>query len=68
MQKILSENTVRVAIANGKAYWVKDNQIFTSGVDKEGHIDIENARIIDVFSLSEKETKSLLKIIDNLSE
>lgn len=68
MQKILTENTVRVAIVGGKAYWVKDNHVYTSGLDEEGHIDIDNAHIVDVFSLNEKETKNLLKIIDNLTD
>jgi hypothetical protein len=68
MQRVIKDNNVSVAILNDYAYWVKNNSIFRSKVSDEGLIDIDNASEIDVFSLNERETKNLLKIIDSISE
>lgn len=61
------DEEVNVAIMNNKAYWIKDNNIYTSNINEFGDIDIKNAKTIDVFSLSNSEAKLLLKIVDNLN-
>ena len=61
------DKEVDVAIMNNKAYWIKDNNIYTSNINQFGDIDIKNAKTIDVFSLSNSEAKLLLKIVDNLN-
>ena len=66
LQEYLSKIRTNFAIVNDKAYWVKNNNVYESVVRSNGTIDIKNAKTIDVFSLSEKEMKSLLKIIDSL--
>jgi GTP-binding protein EngB required for normal cell division len=66
LQEYLSKIRTNFAIVNDKAYWVKNNNVYESVVRSDGTIDIKNAKAIDVFSLSEKEMKSLLKIIDSL--
>lgn len=68
MQKVIKNTNVSVAIVNDYAYWVKNNNIYKSKVLDDGVIDVDNASKIDVFSLNEKETKNLLKIIDSISE
>ncbi len=68
MQKTLKNSNVSVAIVNDYAYWVKNNSIYKSRVSDDGFIDVDNALEIDVFSLNERETKNLLKIIDSISE
>lgn len=68
MQKTLKNSNVSVAIVNDYAYWVKNNSIYKSKVSDDGFIDVDNALEIDVFSLNERETKNLLKIIDSISE
>lgn len=68
IEQFIESLSVRIAIVNNQAYWIQDNQVYKSGLDENGRVDIDNATPIDVFSLNEKETKNLLKIIDNLSE
>jgi len=68
MQRVIKDSNVSVAIVNDYAYWVKNNSIYRSKVSEEGFIDVDNASEIDVFSLNEKETKNLLKIIDSISD
>jgi hypothetical protein len=53
---------------NNKAYWIRNNTVFSSKLDEEGNVDISNAEKVDVFSLSEKEMKSLMSIIDSLNK
>jgi hypothetical protein len=61
-------NNVSVAIFNDKAYWVKNNNIYTAFVDEDGDIDVAKAEKIDVFSLNQKEVTNLLKIIDKIKQ
>lgn len=61
------DEEVEVAIINNKAYWIKNNLLYTSKVNEFGDIDIKNAAPIDVFSLSNKEMQMLLKIVDSLN-
>lgn len=68
MQRVIKDSNVSVAIVNDYAYWVKNNTIYRSKVTNDGFIDVDNASEIDVFSLNEKETKNLLKIIDSISD
>ena len=68
VQRLFESVSTRIAIVNNHAYWIKDNKVYRSNLDDDGRIDMDTASIIDVFSLNEKETNNLLKIIDNLSE
>ena len=65
-EKHLAKIRTNFAIVNDKAYWVNNNKVYETMMRSDGTIDIKNAKIVDVFSLSEKEMKSLLKIIDSL--
>lgn len=66
MTSLMNKDKVDIAVVNDKAYWVKNNSLYTSQLKEDGEIDIENAEIVDVFSLSNKEIGKLLKIIDSL--
>jgi GTP-binding protein EngB required for normal cell division len=68
MARVINETRVNIAIMNNKAYWIRNNTVFSSKLDEEGNVDIENAEKVDVFSLSEKEMKSLMSIIDSLNK
>lgn len=68
MTKIIDKNTVSVAIVEDSAYWVHNNNIYRAPVEDTGRIDTDNATKIDVFSLSDKDTKKLLSILDSIKE
>jgi hypothetical protein len=68
MQKVLEQGTIRVVIVDSLAYWVHNNSIYKAIVDEEGIINSEGAEVVDVFSLSNKEAKKLLDIIDSIKE
>jgi hypothetical protein len=67
MSKLANKTSVRVAIDGDYAYWVDNNVVFKAIIDDFGGIEVKNAKIIDVFSLSEKETEQLFKILDTIS-
>lgn len=60
-------DNISVAVVNKKAYWVKNNTIYTALINEEGDVDISNAKKIDVFSLDQNEVNNLLKIIDKIN-
>jgi hypothetical protein len=64
---IKDDEDVNVSIVNDLAYWIKNNKVYTSRINKFGDIDVKNAKVVDVFKLSNKETQMLLKIVDNLN-
>jgi len=66
-EEIPDDEEVEVAIINNKAYWIKNNTVYTSGVNEFGDIDMKSATKIDVFSLSNKEMQFLMKIVDSLN-
>jgi len=68
MEQIFDKNSISVAIVENKAYWVHENIFYCANINNFGKIDTDNAKPIDVFSLSKKETKQLLTILDSLSE
>ena len=57
-----------IAIVDKNAYWVHNNTFYVAEINDLGEIDTDNAKKIDVFSLSNKEAKNLLKILDSLTE
>lgn len=67
VEEPFDDGEVEVAIINNKAYWIKNNTVYTSKVNEFGDIDIQNATKVDVFSLSNKEMKFLMKIVDSLN-
>lgn len=68
MNTILDKGMIRVAICDNFAYWTLDNEIFKAKVNKDGKIDSEHAKAIDVFDLSEKDVTKLLAILDTIKD
>lgn len=68
MSKAIRKNMVNVAIVNDKAYWVKNNILYCSSLDEDGDVNISEAEEVDVFSMSQKELRKLLSIIDSLNK
>lgn len=68
MQKLIEQTTVSVVIVDDFAYWVQDNCVYKAAIENDKRIKTEESIKIDVFSLSEKETKKLMNIIDSMSE
>jgi hypothetical protein len=68
MTRVINETRVNIAIMNNKAYWIRNNTVFSSKLDEDGNVDIANAEKVDVFSLSEKDMKTIIGIIDSLNK
>jgi len=68
MARVINETRVNIAIMNNKAYWIRNNTVFSSKLDEDGNVDIANAEKVDVFSLSEKDMKAIIGIIDSLNK
>lgn len=67
LDKIRKKNTIRVAFADDKAYWVYDNTFYETDV-VDGHVDNDNARPVDAHKLSSKELADLLIILDGINK
>lgn len=68
MTKLINKNSIDVVIVQNKAYWVHENVFYCARVLKDGTIDTNNAKPVDVFALSKKQAEGLLQILDSLSE
>lgn len=64
-RKHAEENTVKVIIIDGNAYWVKDN-IFYTAETKSGVIVHESTKPVDIGNMPKKELDKMLFILDNL--
>lgn len=60
------KETIRVAVYDDKAYWVYENVFYESDVTREP--DFSTARAVDTMSLSEKELKALMEVLDELQK
>lgn len=63
-EDIFSDPIIRVAVFGEKAYWVYNNVFYESEITREP--DFDTAKAIDTMSLSEKELRKLLTILDEL--
>lgn len=66
LQDYDSEEVIRVAVYDDKAYWVYNNIFYESDTVREP--DFETARPIDTMSMSPKQLNKLLVILDELEE
>ena len=64
-RKHAEENTVKVIIIDGNAYWVRDN-IFYTAETKNGVIIHESTKPVDIGNMPKKELDKMLFILDNL--
>jgi hypothetical protein len=68
MERILDSGVVKVAIYKNTAYWVVNNVMYKSRVDRDGNVMDNEAEQIDVFKLSDKEVDNLLVILDSIKK
>lgn len=66
LEQFRKRNTIKVAIVGSKAYWVENNTFYETDV-VGGQIDRPSAKPIDASSLSSKQIRMLMTVLDNIS-
>lgn len=61
----VDNNTVKVILIDGKAYWVSNN-IFYCAEAIGGSVDIDTTEPVDTTNMSKKDIDKMLFILDNL--
>lgn len=59
---------VRVAIYDGKAYWVDQEGLFTAPLDDEEEVEYDLKQLVDAHSMNQQELDTMLEILDALKE
>ena len=59
---------VRVAIYQGKAYWLAEDGFKTAPVDDEEEVQYEYSEDVDTINMRSEELETMLEIIDALKE
>jgi Na+-translocating ferredoxin:NAD+ oxidoreductase RnfG subunit len=67
MQKLEKQSKVKVAVIKDTAYWVNENVLYSVKLDEDGRIDIDRAKPVDVFSLSDKDLNHITKVVDSIN-
>jgi len=57
---------VKVALYNGKAYWIDDDGLRTAPVDEDEEVLYEDQEPVDAVSMSRREAELIMEIIDAL--
>jgi hypothetical protein len=57
---------VKVALYNGKAYWIDDDGLRTAPVDEDEEVLYEDQKPVDAVSMSRREAETIMEIIDAL--
>ena len=60
--------SVRVAIYDGKAYWVSPEGLFTAPLDEEEEVEYDLKQLVDAHSMNQQELDTMLEILDALKE
>ena len=60
------KNRVKVIVVDNTAYWIHDNQFYTSSVKEDGEIDLDAAVPVTADNMSEEEINVLMNIVDDL--
>jgi hypothetical protein len=58
---------VKILVANGKAYWIKDNTFYVAEF-KEGMVDKDTTKAVDTMSMSKSEISQMMFIVEKLKE
>jgi hypothetical protein len=58
---------VRVIIAEEKAYWIKDNSVYSADIE-DGYIDNDSARVVDMMAIDDVQLDKMIFIVDKLTE
>jgi hypothetical protein len=66
LEQFRKEYTVKVAIIGDKAYWVHNNVFYETDV-VDGEIDKTSSKPIDADTLSTKQVRMLMDVLDSIS-
>ena len=65
--KYVELNQVKILMSNDKAYWIKDNSVYSA--DMENGIIIEDsAKVVDMMTMDDVQLDEMVFIIDKLTE
>ena len=65
--KFLNRHSVKVMIIEDKAYWIKDNQLYTANY-VDGDIDNYSIKEVDTINMSQVELEKTMFIVEKLAE
>jgi hypothetical protein len=65
--KLLAKYTMRVLFVEDKAYWIKDNSVYSANVF-DGIVDEESAFKLDIMGMDAVELKEISFIVEKLTE
>ena len=65
--KLLAKTTIKVLFTEDKAYWIKDNCVYSADV-KHGLVDEETTLKLDIMGMDAVELKEISFIIEKLTE
>jgi hypothetical protein len=65
--KFLNKHSVKVMIIEDKAYWIKDNQLYTANY-VDGDIDNYSIKEVDTINMSQVELEKTMFIVEKLAE
>lgn len=60
--------TVRVIMADGQAYWIRDNVFYTADINEDYSVDNESTRTVDTMSMDKVQLDKIMFIVERLTE
>lgn len=60
--------TVRVIMADGQAYWIRDNVFYTANINEDYSVDNDSTRTVDTMSMDKVQLDKIIFIVDKLTE
>jgi len=65
--KLIAKNLVRVLFTEDKAYWIKDNTVYTANLI-DGVVDEESTLRVDMMAMDTVQLKEMSFIVEKLTE
>jgi hypothetical protein len=65
--KLIAKNLVRVLFTEDKAYWIKDNTVYTANLI-DGLVDEESTLRVDMMAMDTVQLKEMSFIVEKLTE
>jgi hypothetical protein len=63
----LESTQIRILMLNDKAYWIKDNAVYSATLNN-GIIMDESTKVVDIMGMNEVELEEMMFIIERLTE
>ena len=60
--------TVKVIMAEGQAYWIRDNVFYTADINEDYSVDNDSTRAVDTMSMDKVQLDKIMFIVDRLTE